>query len=137
MVDEHLPEILSFYVEELGYTERPIKRYRYHVIPPDVIGHWVVGIAVIAVIDVPKPRFVPQDHDAVDERVRVIQTSPTEKNNIVQVTLFVSLAEKNRRALFLFNWLVSARKSAQDTEYQFQCLIFIKYFGAFSKIILI
>lgn len=37
VMDEHLPEVLSLVVDELGEGQRPIEGHRDHVVPPDVV----------------------------------------------------------------------------------------------------
>lgn len=79
MMNKHLPEILSLNVEELRYTEGPVKRHRHHVIPPYIIRHRVKRVTIITIIYIPQPRFVPENDNPVDKRVRVIQASPARK----------------------------------------------------------
>lgn len=43
---EHLPEVFAFNIEELACAQRPIKRQRNHVIPPNVGGDGLVGVAI-------------------------------------------------------------------------------------------
>lgn len=39
VMQEHLPEILSLNVKKLSDCQRPVKRHRNHIVPPDVIFH--------------------------------------------------------------------------------------------------
>jgi len=38
VMDEHLPEVLTFHIEELGASEGPVEGHRNHVVPPDIIA---------------------------------------------------------------------------------------------------
>lgn len=76
MMNEHLPEVLALNVAELRHRQRPVERHGNHVIPPDVIVHRLVRIAVPAMLHIPEPRFIPQHNAAVHETVRVVDAAP-------------------------------------------------------------
>ena len=65
VVDEHLPEIFPLHVEELTEGERPVESHLYHVVEPDISGHFVVRIIYKAVVDVPEPVLGPQYYQPV------------------------------------------------------------------------
>ena len=65
VMDEHLPEVLPLHVEELTEGERPVESHLYHVVEPDVSGHFVVRIVYKAVVDVPEPVLGPQYYQPV------------------------------------------------------------------------
>lgn len=76
VVCKHLPEILPLDIDELRRSERPVECHRDHVVPPDIVGHRLVWIAVPAVFDVPQPGFVPHNDATEDKAVRVVDASP-------------------------------------------------------------
>lgn len=90
MMDEHLPEVLSLDVKELGETQGPVKSHGNHVVPPDIVAHRMKGIAVVAIIYVPEPGFVPQNCQPKDERVRIVEASPAATPNSFELSWYMT-----------------------------------------------
>lgn len=105
MVNEHLPEVLTFDVTELGYGQCPIEGHRDHVVGPNVTFnrlkwiffakfyqcwwwwyywymsllyyyHYLMWIAIPAVFHIPEPWFVPQYNQSKYETVCIVHATP-------------------------------------------------------------
>ncbi len=89
VVHKHFPEIFALHVEKLGDAQGPVEAQLDHVVPPDIPIDSVMGIVVPAMLDVPQPRFGPQNQHAIEEDCGVVKASPTRFREFVQCAWFV------------------------------------------------
>jgi len=101
VVDEHLPEVLAFNIEELGDGEGPVEGQLHHVVHPDISVHLVVRVVVPAVPDIPEPGFTPEAEEPVDKDTRVEHPSPSCLAELLECVWQICLATLSHPSLNL------------------------------------